>query len=487
MLCDRMGIDVWEVVDAAATKPFGFMRFEPGPGHGRPLPAGRPVLPRLEGARARLLHRVHRAGRQDQPERSRTSAWSKIERALNDAGKPVNGSRVLLLGVAYKAGVGDMRESPALKIISAAARAAAPRSPTTTRTCPSCPSSGSPRPTSDGARGGGRPGRASSPPTRGRLPAAWSRDAALVLDFRGVTREHRGREPGPAVSRLLRRRSRRGDRRRADRLTVGLAGLAIATAGSVLAGEMARLARRRAAAPPRPPARRRARRPSRRSRPRAGPPRTRSRSRSRATRRRPGTKRCSSTCYRVRLRLRADPALDGWNSRRLVAVRERSPRGPAHPPLRARDPDRLRLRRRGAGHRQPTARAGARGSVRGRNRPHVRRGRAAARPPRRLLDQGGGAQRPGELRPGRDAGRHDPGAAHAPPRGGAGRGGWSDPRRPESGFRRRRTASSSAASRIRSRRPGKRVSRSSRLRLVSRRVASWRCRMTPASRRTLKW
>ena len=68
VLCDRMGIDIWEVVDAAATKPFGFMRFDPGPGHGRPLPAGRPVLPGLEGARVRLLHRVHRARREDQPE-----------------------------------------------------------------------------------------------------------------------------------------------------------------------------------------------------------------------------------------------------------------------------------------------------------------------------------------------------------------------------------------------------------------------------------
>ena len=67
MLADRMGIDIWEVVDAAATKPYGFMPFEPGPGHGRPLPAGRPVLPDLEGARVRPLDRVHRARRQGQP------------------------------------------------------------------------------------------------------------------------------------------------------------------------------------------------------------------------------------------------------------------------------------------------------------------------------------------------------------------------------------------------------------------------------------
>ncbi len=75
-LCDRLEIDVWEVIDAASTKPFGFMRFDPGPGDGRPLPARRPLLPRLQGARARLLPRVHRARRQGQPGASRASAWS---------------------------------------------------------------------------------------------------------------------------------------------------------------------------------------------------------------------------------------------------------------------------------------------------------------------------------------------------------------------------------------------------------------------------
>ena len=68
MLCDRMGIDVWEVIDAAATKPFGFMKFTPGSGPRRPLHPDRPLLPRLEGARVRLLDRVHRARRQDQLE-----------------------------------------------------------------------------------------------------------------------------------------------------------------------------------------------------------------------------------------------------------------------------------------------------------------------------------------------------------------------------------------------------------------------------------
>ena len=67
-LCDRMSIDVWEVVGAAATKPFGFMSFQPGPGPRRPLHADRPVLPDVEGARVRLLHRVHRARGQGQRE-----------------------------------------------------------------------------------------------------------------------------------------------------------------------------------------------------------------------------------------------------------------------------------------------------------------------------------------------------------------------------------------------------------------------------------
>ena len=66
ILCDRMGIDIWEVVDAAATKPFGYMRFSPGPGPRRPLHPDRSLLPQLEGARVRLLHGVHRARRQGQ-------------------------------------------------------------------------------------------------------------------------------------------------------------------------------------------------------------------------------------------------------------------------------------------------------------------------------------------------------------------------------------------------------------------------------------
>ena len=116
MLCDRLGIDVWEVIDAAASKPFGFMRFDPGPGMGGHC---LPVDPFYLSYKARehdfYTEFIELAGKinQNQPH------WCvrRVERALNDGGKATNGARVLLLGVSYKAGVGDIRESPALKII----------------------------------------------------------------------------------------------------------------------------------------------------------------------------------------------------------------------------------------------------------------------------------------------------------------------------------------------------------------------------------
>ena len=115
-LCERLGIDVWEVIDAASTKPFGFMRFEPGPGMGGHC---LPVDPFYLAFKARehdfypefieLAGKINRA----QP----GYCVERIGRALNDAGKPVKGSEILLLGVGYKPGVGDTRESPALEII----------------------------------------------------------------------------------------------------------------------------------------------------------------------------------------------------------------------------------------------------------------------------------------------------------------------------------------------------------------------------------
>jgi len=115
-LCDRLGIDIWEVIDAAATKPFGFMRFEPGPGMGGHC---LPVDPFYLTFKARehdfYTEFIELAGKinQNQP----AFCVERIERALNSVSKPVKGSRILLLGVSYKGGIGDIRESPALKII----------------------------------------------------------------------------------------------------------------------------------------------------------------------------------------------------------------------------------------------------------------------------------------------------------------------------------------------------------------------------------
>jgi UDP-N-acetyl-D-glucosamine dehydrogenase len=115
-LCDRLGIDVWEVVDAAATKPFGFMRFDPGPGMGGHC---LPVDPFYLAFSARehdfYPEFIELAGKvnQSQP----LFCVNRIERVLNDNRRPVNGTKILILGVSYKAGVGDVRESPSLNII----------------------------------------------------------------------------------------------------------------------------------------------------------------------------------------------------------------------------------------------------------------------------------------------------------------------------------------------------------------------------------
>jgi UDP-N-acetyl-D-glucosamine dehydrogenase len=116
MLCDRMGMDIWEVVEAAATKPYGFMPFEPGPGMGGHC---LPVDPFYLTWRAREFDMatefIELAGKVNQ--QMPHYCVERIQRTLNDAGTAVRGARVLLLGVSYKAGVGDLRESPALKIL----------------------------------------------------------------------------------------------------------------------------------------------------------------------------------------------------------------------------------------------------------------------------------------------------------------------------------------------------------------------------------
>jgi UDP-N-acetyl-D-glucosamine dehydrogenase len=115
-LCDRLGIDVWEVVDAAATKPFGFMRFDPGPGMGGHCLPVDPFYLAFKAREADFYPEfVELAGKLNQTQPA--FCVERIARALNDAGKPVRGAQVLVLGASYKAGIGDTRESPALKII----------------------------------------------------------------------------------------------------------------------------------------------------------------------------------------------------------------------------------------------------------------------------------------------------------------------------------------------------------------------------------
>src|SRR3954466_2808022 len=116
MLCDRMKIDIWEVVDAAATKPYGYMRFDPGPGMGGHC---LPVDPFYLSWKAREVdfatEFIELAGEVNQA--MPYFCADKIAAALNDHAKAVRGSKIVVIGVAYKSGVGDMRESPALKII----------------------------------------------------------------------------------------------------------------------------------------------------------------------------------------------------------------------------------------------------------------------------------------------------------------------------------------------------------------------------------
>jgi UDP-N-acetyl-D-glucosamine dehydrogenase len=116
ILCDRMGIDIWEVTDAAATKPYGFMSFKPGPGMGGHC---LPVDPFYLAWRAREFDMqtefIELAGEVNQ--RMPYFCVERVARALNDHSKSVRGSRVGIFGVSYKPGVGDLRESPALRII----------------------------------------------------------------------------------------------------------------------------------------------------------------------------------------------------------------------------------------------------------------------------------------------------------------------------------------------------------------------------------
>jgi UDP-N-acetyl-D-glucosamine dehydrogenase len=116
LMCDRMGINVWEVIDAAATKPFGFMPFYPGPGlGGHCIPIDPFYLSwksKQAGIEARFIELAGYINGQ-MPH----FVVDKIQSALNDQSKPLNGSHIHIMGVAYKRDIDDVRESPALDII----------------------------------------------------------------------------------------------------------------------------------------------------------------------------------------------------------------------------------------------------------------------------------------------------------------------------------------------------------------------------------
>src|SRR2546423_1509413 len=116
LMCDRLGISVWEVIEAAKTKPFAFLAHYPGPGLGGDCI---PVVPhflawrlREYGYSAQLIDAAHEVNAH-----MPVYVVQKIADALNDAGKPIKGSRLLLLGMAYKSEVHDTRESPSLEVM----------------------------------------------------------------------------------------------------------------------------------------------------------------------------------------------------------------------------------------------------------------------------------------------------------------------------------------------------------------------------------
>jgi UDP-N-acetyl-D-glucosamine dehydrogenase len=116
IVCDKLGVDVWEVIEAAATKPFGFMKFLPGPGLGGHCI---PIDPHYLAWKMRgLNYKTRFIDLAGELNTEMPVFWvRKVTEALNSAGRAVRGARVLVLGVAYKRDIDDIRESPALDII----------------------------------------------------------------------------------------------------------------------------------------------------------------------------------------------------------------------------------------------------------------------------------------------------------------------------------------------------------------------------------
>jgi UDP-N-acetyl-D-glucosamine dehydrogenase len=116
LMCDTLGLDVWEVIEAAGTKPFGFMKFKPGPGIGGHCIPIDPLY--LSWKLKALKFNAQFIELADEINSEMPEYWvQRVQDALNDVEKPLKGSRVLVLGVAYKPNVSDLRESPALDIV----------------------------------------------------------------------------------------------------------------------------------------------------------------------------------------------------------------------------------------------------------------------------------------------------------------------------------------------------------------------------------
>jgi UDP-N-acetyl-D-glucosamine dehydrogenase len=116
IMCDRLGVDVWEVIDAAATKPFGFMKFTPGPGLGGHCI---PIDPLYLSWKLRALNYTARFIELASEINTGMPRYvvGKVQDAPNESGKPIKGSQLLVLGIAYKPDIDDLRESPALDVI----------------------------------------------------------------------------------------------------------------------------------------------------------------------------------------------------------------------------------------------------------------------------------------------------------------------------------------------------------------------------------
>ena len=116
LMCERLGLDVWEIIEAAATKPFGFMKFVPGPGIGGHCIPKDPLYLSWKLKSLKFTARFIELAAEINADMPRY--WvQKTQDALNEVEKPLKGSRVLVLGIAYKPDVSDLRESPALDII----------------------------------------------------------------------------------------------------------------------------------------------------------------------------------------------------------------------------------------------------------------------------------------------------------------------------------------------------------------------------------